>query len=75
MVGLLAAVIGATLGVAGRQKKQDLEIGVLAIGTALAFTAVDVWYTLQGRIAPVYLADAVVEMVLVVLFVSARRPE
>jgi len=73
MVGLLAAVIGTSLVIAGRQGKQGLEIVVLAVGTALAFTAVDVWYALQGRIAPVYLVDAVGELAMVALLVSARR--
>ena len=73
MVGLLAAVIGAVLVIAGRQGKQGLEIAVLAVGSALAFTAVDVWYALGGRIAPVYLVDAAVEVAFVVSLVSARR--
>ncbi|MGH7580262.1 MAG: hypothetical protein ACREM9_08825, partial [Gemmatimonadales bacterium] len=67
MVGLLAAVIGATLLLAARRGNRAPEILLLAVGSAVAFTAVDVWYALRGRIAPVYLGDAVVEMVLVVL--------
>ena len=73
MVGLLAAVIGATLVLAARQGNRSLEIFVLAIGSASAFTAVDVWYVARGQIAPVYLADAVVELGLIVLLVLARR--
>lgn len=73
MVGLLAAVIGATLVLAARQGNRPLEIFVLAIGSASAFTAVDVWYAARGQIAPVYLADAVVELGLIVLLVLARR--
>jgi hypothetical protein len=73
MVGLLAAVIGAALLIAGRRGTWTREIFVLAIGSALAFAAIDIWYGLQGRIAPVYLADAVLELAAVGLLVSARR--
>jgi energy-converting hydrogenase Eha subunit E len=73
MVGLLAAVIGATLVVAARHEARTSEIYVLAIGSALAFAAIDTWYALQGQIAPVYLADAVVELGVVALLVSGRH--
>ncbi len=73
MVGLLAAVIGATLLLAARQGTRTREIQVLAIGTACAFAAIDLWYALQGRIAPVYLADAVVELGLAALLGSEAR--
>ena len=73
MVGLLAAVIGATLLVAARQGTRTREIHVLALGSALAFAAIDIWYALQGRIASVYLADAVLELGVVALLVAARR--
>jgi hypothetical protein len=66
-------VIGATLLVAVRQGTRTREIYVLALGSALAFAAIDIWYALQGRIGPVYLADAVLELGLVALLVSARR--
>jgi energy-converting hydrogenase Eha subunit E len=72
MVGLLAAVIGTTLVFAARQGHRALEIMVLAVGSALAFTAVDVWYALQGEIARIYLADAVVEVGLIVLLIAPR---
>jgi energy-converting hydrogenase Eha subunit E len=76
MVGLLAAVIGAALIVAARREHRTPDIMVLAVGSASAFTAVDVWYTFRGQIAPIYLADAVVEMGLFVLLLWTRaRPE
>ena len=74
MVGLLAAVIGATLLVAARQGTCARETCVLALGSAFAFAAIDVWYALQGRISPVYLVDAVAELGLAALLVWARRP-
>jgi hypothetical protein len=73
MVGLLAAVIGATLLTAGRQWQGAIEILVLAVGSAMAFTAVDVWYVLQGQISRIYLADAAAEIGLVVLLLSRHR--
>jgi len=73
MVGLLAAVIGATLLVAARQETRAREIHVLAIGSAVAFAAIDTWYALRGRIAPIYLADAELQSGLVALLSLARR--
>jgi len=80
MVGLLAAVIGGTLYLAAQrgnhsleETRPRLEILVLAAGSALAFMTIDVWYALTGRISPIYLADAAVELVLVSLLFSARR--
>jgi len=65
MVGLLAAVIGAALGVAVAHERQGAaEIVVLAAGAALAFAGIDFWYVLSGTISPIYLADALVELVL-----------
>jgi hypothetical protein len=72
MVGLLAGVIGATLLQAARRDPLTGHIFVLAIGSALAFAAIDVWYVLSGQIAPVYLADAMVELGVIVLLVSSR---
>lgn len=73
MVGLLVVVIGATLLVAAKREREDGEVLVLAVGSALAFTAVDVWYALSGVISPIYLADAVVELVLVAVLMGSRR--
>lgn len=72
MVGLLVAVIGGTLYLAAQRGNRTLEILGLAIGSALAFTSIDVWYALTGRISPIYLADAVVEIVIVVLLARSR---
>lgn len=62
-VGLLAVAIGAALAVAAaRDRVRAPEIVVLAAGSALAFAGIDLWYGLGGRIPPVYLADAAVEL-------------
>jgi hypothetical protein len=74
MVGLLAAVIGAALLMAARPPSRGApEILVLAVGSAAAFAAVDVWYVAQGVIARVYLADAAVEIGLIAMLFSGRR--
>jgi hypothetical protein len=69
MVGLLAFVIGATIFSAAKRDSITRDVLFLAIGSALAFTAIDVWYSLSGRISLIYLADAMVEMGIVVVLV------
>jgi ABC-type branched-subunit amino acid transport system permease subunit len=74
MVGLLAAVIGAALGLAvARDRQGTPEVAVLAAGAALAFAAIDFWYVLNGTISPIYLADALVELVLLVGLARTHR--
>jgi hypothetical protein len=66
-VGALIGVSGATLAIA-TQDRDSLEspaLRVLAVGTALSLTAVDLVFVLRRRISPIYLADAAVELVIV----------
>lgn len=67
MVGLLAATIGVALGVAVRNHRWNAEVRALAILSALSFAAIDLRYALSGRISPIYLADAVVELGIIAL--------
>ncbi|HEX8699947.1 MAG TPA: hypothetical protein VF815_13975 [Myxococcaceae bacterium] len=60
-VGALITVIGGTLLSAGLRRRVTPEIRLLGMGSAAAFTLVDVIYTSKRRISPVYLLDAVVE--------------
>jgi len=63
MVGCLAATIGVALGVAAvRRRGYSSNVVVLATGSALAFASIDIIYTVIGRIAPIYLADAALEL-------------
>ena len=64
-VGALIIVIGGTLVLAAARGAVTAEIVTLAMGSALALTAVDVTYVAQGRIARIYLLDAVAEVLLV----------
>lgn len=74
MVGLLVVLIGLTLVVAvKRDAVQTLEIFVLAAGATLAFSSIDIWYALNGRISRIYLADAVLELALLAALVLTRR--
>lgn len=70
MVGLLVAVIGGTLFLASQRANQTLEILSLAVSSALAFTVIDVWYALSGRISSIYLADAAAEIAIVLFLVT-----
>lgn len=62
MVGLLAAVIGLSLLL--RTKHPDK---MLSIGAALAFISIDVYYTANGIISSIYLADALLQMITIML--------
>jgi len=73
MVGLLAAAIGLSLGTAVlRDEANHPVVGTLAVTGALAFAAIDLWYGFSGRIPPIYLADAAVQLILVVLLLWTR---
>lgn len=71
-VGVLVAVIGAVLLSAGRRRRITDEIVLLALGAALGLAAIDVIYSLSGRISPIYLADAAVELGLAALWAAGR---
>lgn len=74
-VGALIVVIGVVLLVAGARRATTLEVALLAVGSALALALVDVHFVAKGRISPVYLADAVVEALLVTGWAFAGWPE
>jgi hypothetical protein len=73
-VGLLAVAIGAALGVAAsRDRGRATEVVTLAAAGASAFATIDLWYGLSGRIPPIYLADAGVELFLLLGLFLTRR--
>lgn len=63
-VGVLIAVIGLVLIVAGRRNRVTPEIRLTALGSALGLTAIDVVYVTKRVISPIYLLDALGELVL-----------
>lgn len=70
-VGVLVAVIGASLLADASRPSRGSRI--LGAGSAAALGGVDVVYALKGRISKIYLADAVVEALLVGLWGRGRR--
>jgi hypothetical protein len=72
-VGLLVAAVGATLAVAAARGRLTPEVRGLAAGSAAALAAVDVVYAGRGRIAPVYLLDAVLEAGFVAAWAAGAR--
>ena len=74
-VGVLVTVIGAVIGMAARGGNEgpQPEIATLAVGSALGLAGIDVVYVAQGRIRPVYLLDALAEVLLAGGWVAAVR--
>lgn len=77
-VGLLIAVIGATLLAAGRRKILSTDLVLLGAGSAAALGGIDVTYALRGVISKIYLLDAPIEAALasawVGLWIKASSP-
>jgi hypothetical protein len=71
-VGALAAVMGGVLLYAGARRRRPSEVILLAMGSAAAFSAIDIVYVAKGRIAPVYLVDAAAQMGLLASWAFAR---
>jgi hypothetical protein len=65
-VGVLVASIGLTLIRAGRRGRVHPDVALLAGLSAGALAAIDLVYATRRRISPVYLLDAVPEVVLAV---------
>lgn len=75
LVALLIIVIGLTVGLAVWSERITPEIVVCSVLSCLAFIGIDSVYALSGWISKVYLADAVVEalMVITIVFCLATR--
>lgn len=68
MVSVLIIVISIVLITSGYRKNVTLEIIILAIGSAIGFIAIDVYYVAIDRIDSVYLLDALAEVVLIIVW-------
>jgi hypothetical protein len=64
-VGIILAAIGAALIVAYATAEINSSIVVLAIGSALSLAIVEFIYVAKRVISPIYLADAVAELILI----------
>lgn len=71
MVSVLIIVISWVLILGGYRKNVTLEIIVLALGSAIGFIAIDIYYVAIDRISEVYLLDAVAEVILIILWTIA----
>lgn len=71
----LAAAIGGGLVLAARNDRMSPELRTIAQGAATGFAAVEVPTALRGRISPVYLADALLEIGFVAAHVWAAELE
>jgi hypothetical protein len=78
-VGVLVTVIGLVLLAAGWRRQATPEVLLLAIGSIVALTGIDLVYTSRGVIAPVYLVDALGEVIILlgwlVVIVQIMRAE
>lgn len=70
--GLLLAVIGVVLVVAGIRWRVTMEILILAVGTASVLAGIEVYYVTKGMIAPVYLLDTLLELAFIAVWLSVR---
>jgi len=73
-VGVLVSVIGGVLMVAGWRRRVEPEPALLAAASAAGLGAIDTVYPLRGRIAKIYLLDAVVEVALVTAWMAWALP-
>ena len=72
MVGLLTCSIGVTI--LCSLKSISVTTLILAVGAAFSYLAIDVYYFVNGTVSKVYLADAAVEGILIVLLITLKRP-
>src|SRR4051812_4095288 len=63
-VGGLVTAVGAGALSAAAGERETPEVVAIAAGSAASLAAIDIAYVLKRRIAPIYLADAVVELAL-----------
>ncbi|WP_439487995.1 hypothetical protein [Algoriphagus sp.] len=68
VVGILISVIGLVLFVASFDRKRNLPIILLAIASSVALGLIDIVFFLSNTIPAIYLLDAVVEFILVLLW-------
>jgi hypothetical protein len=74
-VGVLITATGVALLAAAWRRRNPPEVAVLAVASAVGLVGIDVIYVARQVIAPIYLADAAAEAVLIAawVFVSVRE--
>lgn len=68
-VGLLVSVIGVCLISAAVRNQISFEIFLLATGSAAALAMIDIVYVSKSVISPIYLLDALGELILICLWI------
>jgi hypothetical protein len=68
-VGILLVVIGIALLIARFREHYTLEIVIIAIGTAIGLTIIEIYYVMVRRISPIYLLDSIIELILVGIWI------
>ncbi len=74
-VGALLATFGAVLALAGLRSRITSEWRLLAASFAFVLAVVDITFVLRDVISPIYLADAAVELPLVMAWIWAARAD
>ena len=72
-VAALVGVIGMVIGLARARNRITPEIEILAVGSALSLTTVDVVFVARRRISPIYLLDALANLIIVANWLAGRR--
>lgn len=72
-VGILLALIGLHMFVAGYCRRLNVETFLIAAGSAAALATVDIYYVSIGRIWETYLLDAGIEVIFVILWLMISR--
>ena len=72
-VGGLVTVVGGALASATLRRRVTPEVLGIAAGSAAVLAAMDVVHVARGRIAPTYLADAVIEVAIVVSLLRSSQ--
>jgi hypothetical protein len=71
-VGVLVANIGAVLLFGARRRQVGAPLEILGASSAAGLGAIDVVFSLRGRIAKTYLLDAAVEALILAGWIRAR---
>jgi len=72
-VAVLLLVIGLVIGSAGMRRRVTPDIVALGIGSSAALATIDVVYVRKKRISPVYLLDALGNLLLIAGWIAALR--
>jgi hypothetical protein len=70
--GALVSAVGATLLASSFERRPSRQAAILGVGSALAIGAAETIYVSKGKISPVYLVDAAVELALSAGWLAVR---